>query len=143
MSPHKRYVLANGVGCSRLGNEVVLLDQTGQMLRGVNAEGGRVLSLLNGRRSVEEICTASSAGAETHAFIAELHARGLLMEALDAVAPALPEVPLAQAGAPALLWEQRFVGLQALSDPCSQNPPPGFCQGASRFGDFGGGASGP
>lgn len=32
--------------------------------------------------------------------------------------------------APAISWEQEFVGLQALSDPCkTQFPPPGYCQG--------------
>lgn len=35
---------------------------------------------------------------------------------------------------PAIVWEQEFVGLAALSDPCAtQQPPPGYCQGNALY----------
>lgn len=134
-------VLAEGVGCCKLGPEYVLLDASGELLRGINADGGRVLALLDGKLSVGEI--SSALGADVSAFIAQLCERGLVVRATASVTPAVAAAAMSAVVAPELLWEQRFVGLQALSDPCNQNPPPGFCAGASRFGDFGGGAQGP
>lgn len=45
----------NGVSSSRLGEELVLLDASGEMLRGLNATGGRVFELIDGRASLSVI----------------------------------------------------------------------------------------
>lgn len=132
-------ILAPGVGCSRLGDELVLLDQTGQMLRGVNAQGAYVLALLDGARTVAQVAGLVGDEAQVASFLQGLLSRGLVTQAFGEVKPAAPVVPAALLTAPAIVWEQRFVGLQALSDPCRQMPPPGYCQGqAFRFDDTSG-----
>lgn len=49
---------APGIAASKLGDELVVLDSEGRMLRGLNLTGQRVFELVDGRRSVEEISEA-------------------------------------------------------------------------------------
>jgi hypothetical protein len=121
------FALAPGVGCSRLGAELVLLDPTGQTLRGINAEGARVLSLLDGRRTLAEVSALCGGAREVSEFLQTLLDRGLVSTAASAVTPAAPAIAGVLPAPAAIVWEQRFVGLQATSDQCMKDPPPGFC----------------
>jgi pyrroloquinoline quinone biosynthesis protein D len=47
--------LVPGVETSRLGDEFVVLDGEGRMVRGLNPIGARVFELMDGARSAEEI----------------------------------------------------------------------------------------
>lgn len=129
VNPDSSLILAHGVGFSLLGSEGVLLDQTGQLLRGVNVQGAYVLSQLNGRCTVAAIGAATGDAQAVSDFIAGLYACGLLIESKLEVSPTavcVPDLPCPPA-APAVVWEQRFVGLQLISDPCLKDPPPGLC----------------
>lgn len=46
---------APGVEASRFGEDFVVLDGAGKMIRGLNATGARVFELVDGVRSEEEI----------------------------------------------------------------------------------------
>ena len=50
--------LVPGVETSRLGDEVVVLDGEGRMVRGLNPIGARVFELMDGARNAEEISGA-------------------------------------------------------------------------------------
>lgn len=50
--------LARGLETSRLGDEFVLLDQEGRMVRGLNPIGARAFELMDGARTAEEISAA-------------------------------------------------------------------------------------
>ncbi|MFL5321690.1 MAG: PqqD family protein, partial [Myxococcaceae bacterium] len=55
MTPDAVLSRAEGVAASRLGEELVVLDSNGVMLRGLNATGGRVFELLDGTKSLTQI----------------------------------------------------------------------------------------
>lgn len=70
-----------------IDGETVVLDVRGNMLRGLNATGGRVWALIDGRRTVEEIARdlARETGepeprvlADVAAFVGKLRALGLV-----------------------------------------------------------------
>ncbi len=76
-----------GAEGSPFGQEFVILDPPGRMLRGLNETGARVWELIDGRRSVEEIASVISdefevdgvtAQADVTAFITMLERRGLV-----------------------------------------------------------------
>lgn len=79
--------LIAGVQGSRLGNEFIVLDAPGRVLRGINATGERVFGLCDGRRNVDDIATliAQEYGADARqvladvtAFLSMLAERGLI-----------------------------------------------------------------
>jgi hypothetical protein len=70
-----------------VAGEVVILDVSGMVLRGLNRSGGRAWRLIDGRRSLGEVaaCLADSYGlahdtalADVIAFASDLERRGLL-----------------------------------------------------------------
>ncbi|MEK6606147.1 MAG: PqqD family protein [Myxococcota bacterium] len=79
-----------------VGGELIVLDARGSKLRGLNATGGRVWSLMDGRLRVAEIARAIAAATrapedvvllDVIQFLSRLHALGLVE-----VGP-LPEEP--------------------------------------------------
>ena len=50
--------LVPGVETSRLGDEFVVLDGEGRMVRGLNPIGARMFELMDGARNAEEISSA-------------------------------------------------------------------------------------
>jgi len=79
-------------GCesSRLGNEFILLDATGRVLRGLNPTGARIWELIDGHRTAAEIShrVANEFGASRQrvlddvlSFLSKLREAGLLTTA--------------------------------------------------------------
>ena len=80
-------VRREGAEGSHFGQEFVILDPPGRILRGLNETGARVWDLIDGRRCVEEIARVISdefevdgatAQADVTAFITMLAGRGLV-----------------------------------------------------------------
>ncbi len=81
-------VQSTGAEGSRFGQEFVLLDPAGRMLRGLNETGARIWALIDGKRSVAEIATVISrefdvplvtAQADVAGFISLLVGHGLVV----------------------------------------------------------------
>lgn len=79
-----------GVNAHRLGEELLVVDGQGEMLRGLNASGRRVWELIDGRRSASELAATLASEfrispdqvfPEMVAFLADLEKRGLLVRA--------------------------------------------------------------
>jgi pyrroloquinoline quinone biosynthesis protein D len=60
-SPQRVPAVSEGSVSSRVGEDFVLLDPSGTLLRGLNATAARVWELVDGRRSVLEIARAVAA----------------------------------------------------------------------------------
>ena len=80
-------VHCEGAEGSRFGQEFVVLDPAGRMLRGLNETGARIWALIDGKRSVGEIAEEISkefeveitiAQRDTAAFLSMLADRGLV-----------------------------------------------------------------
>ena len=52
--------IVEGVETSRLGDDFVVVDGDGRMLRGLSPTGARVFELMNGSRSTGEIASSAS-----------------------------------------------------------------------------------
>lgn len=77
-----------GTEATRLGDELVVLDADGRMLRGLNGTGARVWELCDGSCAVREIAfalvaelgaPAEAALADVQRFLSELQLRGLVI----------------------------------------------------------------
>jgi len=84
--PHR----TQGCESSRLGNEFILLDATGRVLRGLNPTGARIWELIDGRRTAAEISDRVALEFEASAqrvlqdvlsFLSKLDEAGLLATA--------------------------------------------------------------
>jgi hypothetical protein len=76
-----------GVEAGRLGDEVIVLDPSGTMLRGLNRSAGRVLELVDGARDASAIAlqiarefdvSANQAEQDVSAFLEALAVRQLI-----------------------------------------------------------------
>lgn len=123
---------AGGVLAHWLADELIVLSADGRLLRGLNAAAGQLYLRVDGRSSLFQLADAiaAAAGAEKELVRADvvrvataLRTHGLLtaVEGMPPT-PARPP-PLTAWTEPAIVWEQRFVGLQTLSDcrPPTQN----------------------
>jgi pyrroloquinoline quinone biosynthesis protein D len=83
---------APGVETAHFGGEVVVLDATGRMLRGLNATGALVWKLLDGKRSVLELARTlaetqaideAQALRDVRSFLTQLAAKNLVSAEAD------------------------------------------------------------
>ena len=67
-----------GAEGSTFGQEFVVLDPPGRMLRGLNETGARVWGLIDGRRTVREIASEIAGEFEVDHAVAETDVRGFI-----------------------------------------------------------------